>query len=155
MSLLIKGGRVLTINSDKSISFPQKDILITNNLITEISSNISSPGATVIDATDKIVSPGFIDTHRHLWQSHLRTVTANLSLLGYLGEFLLGRALFYRPEDLYFAQVRPTAEAIHCGITPVLDHSHIQLSEEHIRKCIQATIETGIRSMFCFAPFAL
>lgn len=93
--------------------------------------------------------------HRHCWQSHLRTSIANLTLLGYLGEMLLGRATFYRPRDVYLAQVGAAAEAIHCGITTVLDHSHIQLSEEHIQKCIQATVESGIRSMYCFAPCVL
>jgi cytosine/adenosine deaminase-related metal-dependent hydrolase len=154
MSLLIKGGRVLTFNADKSVSFPVKDILLDGNRLAQIADKIEFTGQT-IDATGKIVSPGFIDTHRHLWQSHLRTATGNLSLMGYLGGLLFGRAVFYRPGDVYLAQVGATAEAIHCGITTVLDHSHIQLSEEHIRKCIQATVESGIRSMYCFAPMTL
>jgi cytosine/adenosine deaminase-related metal-dependent hydrolase len=154
MSLLIKGGRVLTFNADKSVSFPIKDILIDCNRIAQIADNIDFSGET-IDATGKIVSPGFIDAHRHCWQSHWRTATANLSLLGYLGGVLLGRAVFYRPGDVYLAQVGATAEAIYCGITTVLDHSHIQLSEQHIRKCIQASVESGIRSMYCFAPMTL
>ena len=154
MSLLIQGGRVLTFNSDKSISFPRKDILIDRNRIAKVELDIKFDGPT-IDASNKIVSPGFIDTHRHLWQSHLRTSTANLSLLGYLGEMLLGRAIFYRPYDVYLAQVGAAAEALHCGITTVLDHCHVQVSEEHIQKCIQATVESGIRSVFCFAPMTL
>jgi cytosine/adenosine deaminase-related metal-dependent hydrolase len=154
MSLLIKGGRVLTFNADKSVSFPVKDILLDGNRLAQIADKIEFTGQT-IDATGKIVSPGFIDTHRHLWQSHLRTATGNLSLMGYLGGLLFGRAVFYRPGDVYLAQVGATAEAIHCGITTVLDHSHIQLSEEHIRNCIQATVESGIRSMYCFAPMTL
>jgi len=154
MTLLIKGGRVLTFNSDNSISFPIKDVLIDGNRIAKIDDKIEFTGET-IDATDKIVSPGFIDGHRHCWQSHLRGSTANLTLLGYLGEMLLGRAMFYRPQDVYLAQVGAVTEAIHCGITTVLDHSHIQLSEEHIKKCIQASIESGIRSVYCFAPINL
>ena len=68
---------------------------------------------------------------------------------------LLGRARFYTPNDAIFAQFGAIIEAIHCGITTVLDHSHVQLSEEHIRKCIYMTVETGIHSVYCFAPMTL
>jgi cytosine/adenosine deaminase-related metal-dependent hydrolase len=103
----------------------------------------------------EIVSPGFVDSHRQFWQSHLRIRISNLTLLGYLGEILPGRATFYNPKDVYLAHVCPTAEVIHCGITTVCDYLYIQLSEEHIRKCIQVTVESGIRAMYCFAPMIL
>ena len=155
-STLLRGGRVLLFDAEKKASFPTLDVLVEGSVISKIAPHIEAgPDTRVIDVAGKIVSPGFIDTHRHLFQSHIRTSVANQTLLEYCGHLLLGRVIFYNPRDVYLAQLGATAEAIHCGVTTVLDHSHIQLSEEHISQCIKASIESGIRSIYCFAPYGL
>jgi cytosine/adenosine deaminase-related metal-dependent hydrolase len=153
---LIRGGRVLIWSPEKTATFPVLDVLIVDTVISKIDSRIApEPDTKIIEAADKVVCPGFIDTHRHLFQSHIRTSVANQTLLEYCSHLLLGRVLFYKPEDVYLAQLGAATEAIHCGVTTVLDHSHIQLSEEHIQQCIRASVESGIRSAYCFAPFGL
>lgn len=154
--ILIRGGRVLIWGPGKTATFPVLDILVEGTIISKIEPHII-PGADikVIEAAGKIICPGFVDTHRHLFQSHIRTSVANQTLLEYCGHLLLGRVLFYKPHDVYLAQLGAATEAIYCGVTTVLDHSHIQLSEEHIQQCIKASIESGIRSSYCFAPYGL
>lgn len=155
-SMLIRGGRVLMFDAEKNTSFPVLDILVEGGIISKISPHIDpEPNTRIIDATGRIVCPGFIDTHRHLFQSHIRTSVANQTLLEYCGHLLMGRVLYYKPHDVYLAQLGAASEAIHCGVTTILDHSHIQLSEEHIQQCINASIESGIRSAYCFAPYGL
>jgi cytosine/adenosine deaminase-related metal-dependent hydrolase len=155
-SILLRGGRVLIFDSEKNATFPTLDILVEDTIISKIAPLIAvGPDTQVIDATGKIVCPGFVDSHRHLFQSHIRTSVANQTLLEYCGHLLLGRVTFYKPHDVYLAQLGAATEAIHCGVTTVLDHSHIQLSEEHIAQCIKASIESGIRSIYCFAPYGL
>ena len=61
MRILISGGTI--VNAAESI---QSDILIENQKITQIGTDLNSTGATVIDARGKYVFPGFIDTHTHL-----------------------------------------------------------------------------------------
>jgi cytosine/adenosine deaminase-related metal-dependent hydrolase len=154
-SVLLRGGRVLVFDSEKKATFGVLDVLVEGTLISKVGHDIPArPETKIIDASGKIVCPGFVDTHRHLWQSHLRTSVANQTLLEYCGHFLFGRALFYKPHDVYLAQLGAAAEAIHCGVTTVLDHSHIQLSEEHIQQCIRASIDSGLRSIYCFAPYS-
>jgi len=63
MKLLIKGGRVLDPANDID---GVMDILIKDNKIDEVKENIPEDGCTVIDASGKIVCPGFIDMHVHL-----------------------------------------------------------------------------------------
>lgn len=60
-------------------------LLITDDKIVQIEQDITPPtGAEIIDCTDKIVSPGFIDTHHHLWQTQMKGRHADQSLLEYM-----------------------------------------------------------------------
>lgn len=73
MSLLIQSGYVLQFSKastplEPQISFHVMDVLIDGNKIVKLEESIPPPpDATVIDARNHIVSPGFIDTHRHLY----------------------------------------------------------------------------------------
>ena len=65
--ILIKNGTLYTMENDQVVS---GDILVKDGKIAEISENIVAPeGAEVIDATGKLVLPGFIDAHDHLGMS--------------------------------------------------------------------------------------
>lgn len=60
--ILIRGGKV--VNEDCSVV---SDVYIENGKIVEVGLNLQTPaGARVIDATDKLVMPGGIDTHTHM-----------------------------------------------------------------------------------------
>ena len=105
-STLLRGGRVLQFDVDKNATFPVLDILMENGIIAKIDSHIAAgPHTAVIDVTGKIVCPGLVDSHRHLFQSHTRTSVANQTLLEYCGHLLFGRVLFYTPRDVYLAQL--------------------------------------------------
>lgn len=83
-TLLLKGGTVLTHGADDHIKPIKADLLIEGNKIVKIAKDISIPdGAQVIDCTDKILSPGFVDTHHHVWQSALKGRHADQLVLDY------------------------------------------------------------------------
>jgi dihydroorotase len=63
MSLLIRNGRVVDpANSTDAV----QDVMISGGRIERVGPDLSQEAATVIDATGKIVCPGFIDIHVHL-----------------------------------------------------------------------------------------
>ena len=66
-SILIKNARIVTMKGDEVIE--QGDILIENNRIKAVgkTGTLDAAGATVVDATGKTITPGFIDTHAHMW----------------------------------------------------------------------------------------
>src|SRR5437870_5799612 len=81
--ILIKGGCVLSL--DRAVGdFEAADVLIEGSKISAVRPNISAPNAEVIDASKSIVMPGFVDTHRHMWQGFLRNVLPDGSLDDYI-----------------------------------------------------------------------
>jgi cytosine/adenosine deaminase-related metal-dependent hydrolase len=81
---LIKNGVALIHDSENHVVPTKTDILIQNGKITKLAQSIEADNVDIIDATEKIISPGFIDTHHHGWQTQLKGRHANESLLDYM-----------------------------------------------------------------------
>lgn len=123
--MVLKGGKVLVHDANDNIQVLEADVLIENNLIAKISPDIDDVAdAEVIDCHMKIISPGFVDTHHHLWQTQLKGRHANELLLEYMASGNLQSSNYTR-EDLYWGQLGGCLEAINAGTTTVVDHSHV------------------------------
>ena len=83
-SILLKGGMILTHDETGHVVPRTADLLIQGSVIADINESLSSSGATVLDCSGKIISPGFIDTHHHVWQTQLRGTHPDETLLEYL-----------------------------------------------------------------------
>ena len=65
---LIKNGAVVTVDEALG-TLPRADVLVRAGRIAGIGSDLVATDAEVIDATDMIVMPGFVDTHYHMWSA--------------------------------------------------------------------------------------
>jgi Tol biopolymer transport system component len=66
--VLLKGGRIITMKGDEVIN--NGDVLIINNRISKVgvSGSFAVPAdAQIIDVKGKTITPGFVDTHAHMW----------------------------------------------------------------------------------------
>jgi cytosine/adenosine deaminase-related metal-dependent hydrolase len=145
---LIKGGYVLTLDPELG-DLPQADVLIDGEKITAIGPNIqASPHANVIDARNHIVMPGFVDTHRHTWQTPVRAVMPSCTLDQYFSGMLDNIGVQYRAEDVYIANLMGALEALNAGITTLLDWSHVNNTPEHADAAIAGLSEAGIRAIY-------
>ncbi|KAF7337821.1 Metallo-dependent hydrolase [Mycena venus] len=160
-SILLSNGTVLLHDEQDHVNPVKTDILIVDNKIANIAPSISPPTDAInIDCTGKILSPGFIDTHHHLWQTQLKGRHADDLFLDYMvkGEnFEDGSnwnfvyALF-GVEDVFLGQLGGCMEAIDAGTTMVVDHAHMNYSAKHSSSALSATVASGIRSYFCYNP---
>src|SRR5215470_2636113 len=73
--ILLKDGVVLSLDPQVG-DFEKADVLIEGSKIVEIRPNLKA-SAAVIDASNMIVMPGFVDTHRHIWEGILRSILPN------------------------------------------------------------------------------
>jgi 5-methylthioadenosine/S-adenosylhomocysteine deaminase len=146
---LIKGGTVLSM--DPSVGdFEVGDVLVEDDRIVAVGPNLTAE-AEVIDGSGMIIIPGFVDTHRHIWEGILRNIGTDVPLEGrvsYISFVLRTLAPAYRPEDVYAGNLVSAVGAIDAGITCLLDWSHIQSSPSHTDAAVQALKDSGMRSVF-------
>ena len=144
--LLLKGGRVVTLDTANT-QHAAADILVEQGRIVSIGPDLPCPaGAEVIDLAGRIVMPGFVDTHRHSWQTGIRGVAADWSLHEYVRHIRLGYARVYRPEDVYISQLVGLLEALDSGITAMCDFCHIMNSPAHADAAMDAVLAAGMRT---------
>ena len=147
--MLIKGGIVLT--QDPALGeMPGADVLIEDDKIAAVGHGLSADGARTIDATGDIVIPGFIDTHRHTWETSIRTSAPDFALITYFGSILDKFAPHYRPDDVYAGNLWGSLECINAGITTLVDWSHIINTPEHADAGIRGLQESKIRSVYAY-----
>ncbi len=147
--VLLKGGCVLTLDPDIG-NYRQADVLIEGSKISSIGPRLRVSGAEVIDASDMIVMPGFIDTHRHIWEGILKNIAPDALLDEYFRDILGVLAPVYRPQDAYAGNLVSALGAIDAGVTTLLDWSHIQNTPEHTDAAIRAVQESGLRCVFAY-----
>jgi cytosine/adenosine deaminase-related metal-dependent hydrolase len=132
--------------------FAKADVLIDDGKIVAIAPRIPDRGAHVVDASGKIVMPGFVDTHRHLWQGLIRNSGPDDLLGDYLTNVLFGVAPVITPEEVYIGDLVSALSALNSGITTLLDWSHIATTPEHTDAAIAALHASGIRGVYGYGP---
>ena len=139
--ILLSGGCVLTLGT-KTPNLARGDVLIEGSVVAEVGPGIRARDAEHVDATDTIVMPGFVDTHRHAWRSLSRNVGAGTPDGGTPG---VGDA--FRAEDIYAATLIGLLGAIEAGITTVVDWS-LRSDDGLVEAALQAHSDAGLRTVF-------
>jgi 5-methylthioadenosine/S-adenosylhomocysteine deaminase len=149
--LLIKGGNVVTV--DPAIGdLPVGDVLVRDGSIVDVGLNLatSEPDAEVIDAEGRLVIPGLVDTHRHVWQGAIGGFTPQVTGAGYDPAVLHGIAPRHSAEDVYAGTLWGALQALDAGITTIGDWAHNLQSAEHADADLRGLQESGIRGYFLY-----
>lgn len=150
--LLLRGGRVLTMD-ERLGDLDPGDVLIEGSTIRAVGRGLDAAGADVVDATGMIVTPGFVDAHRHVWQTQLRTVAADWTLFDYFARMRCVWGGCYEPEDVRLGNHAGALEALAAGITTIVDHCHVMNSPAHADAAVAGLRDAGIRGVFCYGLF--
>ncbi len=144
--IVLRGGYILTM--DEKLGDLRGDVLIIDGKIAAIGKGLAAGDAETVDASDAIVIPGFIDSHRHTWESQLRQIAVDWSLGDYLKNLFGQFGMNFRPEDVYAGTLIGRLAALDSGITTMLDWSHIMNTPQHADAAVQALRDSGSRCVF-------
>jgi cytosine/adenosine deaminase-related metal-dependent hydrolase len=146
---LIRGACVLTLGA-RSPNHAQADVLIDEGKVAEVGPALRARNAEIVDATDTIVMPGFVDTHRHIWTSLFRNLgrgdagdarPAAGSVIDHFG-----------PDDVYAATLVGALGAVEAGITTLVDWAELPPDPACADAALQAHAEAGLRTVFVHVP---
>jgi cytosine/adenosine deaminase-related metal-dependent hydrolase len=148
-SYVIRDAHVLS--QDPAVGdLPRADLLLADGLIVAIGPDLGPLDAQSVDGAGCIALPGFVDTHRHSWQSLIRHMSTDWTLPQYFSGVrgVLGRA--YQPDDMYAANRLAMLEALDAGITTIVDWSHNNNSPDHADAAVSAVLDSGIRAVWAY-----
>ena len=105
-SLLIKESRIIDIGPFEQIKLKNFNVKKT------------------INGSGKIIFPGLINTHNHLFQTLLKGLGDDLNLADWLAQMTFPSSAHLQPEDVYDASMLGCVEGIRCGTTTQLDYMY-------------------------------
>lgn len=150
--LLIENGYVLSMD-DSIGELEQGSVLIEGERIAQVAPAIDAADAQVIDGRGMVVMPGFVDTHRHTWQTALRAICADWTLMEYFRGIRLNVSPEYTADDVYAGNFVGALEALDAGVTSILDFSHCNNSPAHADAAIAGLRDAGIRAVYAYGYF--
>jgi 5-methylthioadenosine/S-adenosylhomocysteine deaminase len=136
--VVFRNGTVLPMDAARTVLLGT-DVLVVDDRIEAIGQALAAPdGALEVDATNGIVMPGMIDTHRHMWQTAMRGYGADWTLTQYFVWYYLEHGKTFRPEDVYAGNLLSAVESLDAGVTTTVDWSHGLQTVDHADAAVDA-----------------
>ncbi len=139
MRTLIKNSNLISMSENRERHEEKIDILIEDKKIIKIGKGINEKVDQTINATGKIIMPGFINTHSHISMSIFRETVDGYKTQDWLKEKIWPMEDKLQEEDIYWATLLSCIEMIKTGTTTVND---MYFMTDQI---IEAVLKTGIR----------
>jgi len=148
--MIIQGGTVITVDPRRRI-IKDGAVAVKDNLIkavgkrTDITKKFSAD--ETVDAAGKIILPGIVNAHTHLFQNLLKGLGDDLPLVAWYKKSVASNAPRLRPEDCHAAAQLGCAEAIKSGVTCVNDFMYAHPRPKLSDAVIKAFKKTGVRGV--------
>jgi 5-methylthioadenosine/S-adenosylhomocysteine deaminase len=145
--LLIQNATVVTMDAQWGDLWPG-DILVEGDRIVAVGARIAPANAEILDGRSFIVIPGLVNAHMHTWQTGLRAISSNWTLLEYFRWVHAGLATRFNPDDIRIATLAGALNQLNCGTTTLVDWCHNNPTPAHTDAAIEGLRESGIRAAF-------
>lgn len=151
IDILIKNATIVTVNKDREVFFDgalaiKGDSIVAVGPTKEVVKEYSN-AKKIIDAEGKVIFPGFINTHNHLFQTLLKGLGDDMVLKDWLATMTFPAAKYITREDTYYAAMQGCIEGLHSGITTMVDYMYPHNREFLSDGIIDAYKELGIRGI--------
>jgi 5-methylthioadenosine/S-adenosylhomocysteine deaminase len=145
--LLIRDANVITMDLQSGDLQPG-DILIEGDRIKAVGSHLAPADVEIFDGRSFIVIPGLVNAHMHTWQTGLRAISSDWTLLEYFRWVHAGLATRFKPDDIRIATLAGALNQLNCGTTTLVDWCHNNPTPAHTDAAIEGLHESGIRAAF-------
>ncbi|HSM54889.1 MAG TPA: amidohydrolase [Candidatus Sulfomarinibacteraceae bacterium] len=147
-TILIEKGAVVTVNDDQDVFNPGY-VFIEDDRIAAVAAGepplAYRQAKTVIDASLMAVMPGMVNAHTHLFQSFIRGLADDKTLLEWLEACIWPVASALSQQEAYVAAMVGLMENLRGGATSVIDHQYIHTDLQNDDAVCRAAEETGVR----------
>jgi cytosine/adenosine deaminase-related metal-dependent hydrolase len=150
--VLLRGGYVLSMDHDVG-ELPTGDVLLEGGRIEAVGPRLEVEDAELLDVSGHVVMPGFVDTHRHTWQSPFRGICADWTLEDYFRGIRTTISPNCSAADVYAGNHLGALEGLDAGVTTILDFSHCNNTPEHADAALQGLRDAGIRALFAYGYY--
>ncbi|WP_375103940.1 5'-deoxyadenosine deaminase [Paenibacillus sp. RS8] len=141
-NILIKNAEIITMNKQEDMLVG--DVRIKDDIIVEIGTDLIPKGEEkVINATNRTLIPGFVQTHIHLCQTLFRGKGDDLELMDWLRKRIWPLEAAHDEESLYYSAMLGIGELISSGTTTIVDMETVH----HTDYAFQAIAKSGIRAL--------
>lgn len=148
---IVRNAYVMTMDAQLG-DLLSGDVYICDGKIIAVGVGLTAPNAELIDGQGMIVLPGLVETHWHMWNTLLRSMSGDQKKRGYFPTSeSLGKA--FTPRDMYQGVRLAAAEAIFSGITTVHDWNHNIRQPAYADAALQALTDAGIRARFSYGYY--
>jgi 5-methylthioadenosine/S-adenosylhomocysteine deaminase len=145
--LLIRGASLVTARADGAVLSPGDLAIVGSKIVAIGPEAVGYTAQRTIDATDKIVFPGLVDTHTHLYQTLLKGLGDDLPLMEWLDACTLPTLPHLTPELCYVAAVLGCIESLRSGCTTVFDYMVEASNPDVYDAILQAFDDTGLQGV--------
>ena len=149
--MLIRNGTILPCDKDMQTQLAPGYLLTHKERIVALGEGdppeaMVSQESEIVDARGKVVIPGLINAHTHLFQTFMRGLADDKPLLRWLEAAIWPGAIAMTEEDFYLAALIGFVENLKCGATSVLSQHYIQTSLRNMDNVAAAADKSGVRA---------
>ena len=144
---LFKGGIIVTMDP-KVPNLPTGDVLVDDGRIVAVGVDLHADDVEVIDASGRIIMPGLVDAHHHMWLGVMRRMLPDVDdLFAYIDVVAEKLGSHYRPLDMYLSTKLTAVASLDAGVTTIIDACHSSRSPGHTDAALEALDNVGIRAL--------
>jgi 5-methylthioadenosine/S-adenosylhomocysteine deaminase len=146
--LLVKGGTLLTMKPGEEDAFVGYLVIGKDGKIAAVGKGeppVELEADETLDAAGKIIIPGFISAHSHIWQSAFRGLAANSWVKGWSTAVYKEQAIFGTPEDFYWFALHGSLDHLRHGITTAYDFAYGNRAGEFQQQQLLGELDSGLR----------
>lgn len=119
--------------------------------IAAVGEPIEAPDAEVVDFSGRALIPGLVNAHLHTWQTSLRSVGADWTLMEYLTHLHGECSGHHTPADMHISNLAGALNQLNCGTTTLGDRCHHALSPEHADAAVEGLVQAASAPSSCTA----